>query len=225
MDAGQVSQLFRSGDWVAVIVIVVPAVAWCAKEMFGAIRARDQRRREFLDLWIRKEHHDDDLWLEGIVLYGYGVTLSAATIRHITSRDKPMQRLRAFAMNHAYFDFDRSRGAIAWRNRRYNSRSRRVFTYMWLLVAYLILVSAGVMCALFGIKSDHLGMVVNGAVLMLAAAASFWRLLSLWGASASWRNHLSDALPFVQSRNTHLSVRNVSETQPNQRRRGSRRRS
>lgn len=103
MDAGQVSQLFRSGDWVAVIVIVVPAVAWCAKEMFGAIRARDQRRREFLDLWIRKEHHDDDLWLEGIVLYGYGVTLSAATIRHITSRDKPMQRLRAFAMNHAYF--------------------------------------------------------------------------------------------------------------------------
>src|SRR5262245_48198103 len=73
LDATAIAKIIESRDLIALVVLLGFLAVPLAKGMFAVVRGRDERRKEFLELWTQREHHKDDLWLESIVRHGYGV--------------------------------------------------------------------------------------------------------------------------------------------------------
>lgn len=182
MDATAIAKIIESRDLIALVVLLGFVAVPLAKGMHAVVQGRDQRRKEFLELWTQKEHHKDDLWIEGIVKHGYGVSLSPDMIRHVTSLDRPALKLRRLAMASEFFEFDAKRGRVAW------AKSWRRH-FRWLMVevlvyavAYILLSSVGVALIIAGSKLRSPGDAASifwGLMVCFLAAASFWRLISV----------------------------------------------
>ncbi|HDS1578068.1 TPA: hypothetical protein QEL15_000085 [Stenotrophomonas maltophilia] len=182
MDATEISKVLQGGDLVTITIVAAFAVVPLIKGFHALLHGRDQRRKEFLEIWKKGSLKREDLWLEEAIRHLTGASMSAKLIRHVAKLDWPSAKLRKLAMNARFFEFDEDRETVVW-IRRWRERGARLqFEMAACLIGYCVFSFLGFGLILTGGRqglSDGTPLVLVGAMLVVAAIASFWHFISL----------------------------------------------
>lgn len=71
------------------VILVVP---FLVKGVFGLQRSRSQDRKDFLDLWPKRDQADD-FWLQVAMRHAYGEYLPATVLRHLMNQPQGARAL------------------------------------------------------------------------------------------------------------------------------------
>ncbi|QWF15110.1 hypothetical protein [Lysobacter capsici] len=115
-------------------IVLVPFVA---KGIFGFQRSRSQDRKDFLDLWPKRDQ-TDDLWLQVAVRHAYGTYLPAAVLRYLISQPQGARALLEVSEIWPLIDWNDESGQLYWRDPRYFSPAARRWDYRFSLIGYFI---------------------------------------------------------------------------------------
>jgi hypothetical protein len=189
MDASAVVEVIKGNDavaWAVLIGLVIPTVAKGAFAVRGGLH---QRRKDFLDLWMRRDHRVDALCLEGMVTHLYGGDLSASFIRHVISLEHPFDKLKRASLASDFLTLDAVHGLVTWKKGR-----RAHAAWFWLEclsagVAYMLLITAGILGCYLGAESPQVDFVLvfYSGVALLMGCLTFWHLIALTEARSTLR--------------------------------------
>ena len=126
--------------WLIPVTVAV-ALPWLIKGMFSLHRSKSQDRRDFLDLWTKRDQADD-LWLQVAVRHVYGAYLPVAVLRYLIGRPQGGRALCEVSEAWSLVDWDDASNELFWRDPRHFLKSKRVRAYWLSLVGYFV--SAGV---------------------------------------------------------------------------------
>lgn len=117
-------------------------VPFLVKGIFGLQRSRSQDRKDFLDLWAKRDQADD-LWLQVAVRHAYGEYLPATVLRHLMNQPQGARALLEVSEIWPLIDWDDEVGQLYWREPRHSSQAARRHDYRFSLIGYFL--SAGVL--------------------------------------------------------------------------------
>lgn len=174
--------MLQGGDLVTIMIVAAFAVVPLIKGFHALLHGRDQRRKEFLEIWKEGGLGREDLWLEEAIRHLTGASMSAGLIRHVAALKWPSVKLRKLAMNARFFEFDEDQKTVVW-IRRWRARGARLqFEMAASLIGYCVFSFIGFGLVLTGGRqgpSNGTPLVLVGTMLVVAAIASFWHFISL----------------------------------------------
>jgi hypothetical protein len=126
-----INQLIEaSGGKLLVPLVFVVAGTAIIKGLAGIHGSRSIGRKDFLDLWLKRESQDD-LWIEASIRHLFGEYLPAAVIRSLLSSPQSGRALREVCDSWELLDMNDETGEIYWRKEKYgNPKSRK----KWILI-------------------------------------------------------------------------------------------
>lgn len=146
-----IEELLKVGGEKLVVPVLVAVVgAALVKGVFGLHRSKSADRKDFLDLWVGRETHDD-LWLEVAVRHLFGAYLPASLIRSLLQSPQAGRALLEISQCWDYLDMHDENGEVQWKERRHEhswkrQRESKIFDAAYflsmaisLLIAYVTL--------------------------------------------------------------------------------------
>jgi hypothetical protein len=119
---------------------------YMAKGIFGLQRSRSQDRKDFLDLWTKREKADD-LWLQVAVRHAFGEYLPAAMLRQVLSQPQGGRALVEISEVWPLIDLDNASGQLYWRKSSHFLEIRRKREQRISLALYFLLAALSIMGA------------------------------------------------------------------------------
>ncbi|MFD0738511.1 hypothetical protein ACFQZQ_04320 [Lysobacter koreensis] len=144
--------LDATGGWMLIPIVVAVAGTAVAKGLFGVYRSKSQDRKDFLDLWERRES-PDDLWLEVAVRHQFGAYLPAPLIRSLQRSSQAGRALLEVSECWDMLDMDDETGEVHWRAKRYANPRHRWWMQKVFTAGYYVLMFAAGILAIVLIKS------------------------------------------------------------------------
>lgn len=116
------------------------------KAVFSLQRSRSQDRKDFLDLWTKRELADD-LWLQVAIRHMYGQYLPVPVLRHLISQPQAGRALSDVSEVWPLIDWDEATSQLYWREPRHSDQKARIFDYRFSLVGYFAAAAVSMMGA------------------------------------------------------------------------------
>lgn len=145
---GIVDDLFGVKGISAVVGVLVVVLVGLSKGWHVLVSERARRRESFLQMWDPVRADLDAFWLEGLVRYGYGVSLPAPVIRAFLATDHASPLLYRMVISHRKFVFED--GSLVWARRYRNQDARLALEFFLGFVAYFVLMFVGLKTILGG---------------------------------------------------------------------------
>ncbi|QWP75781.1 hypothetical protein J5226_19540 [Lysobacter sp. K5869] len=149
---------------------------WIIKGLFSLQRSRSQDRKDFLDLWAKRDQ-SDNLWLQVAVKHLFREYLPVSILRYLIERPQAGRALIEVSEVWPLIDWDDTSGCLFWRDASHFLKVKRVRDYRWSLAGYFF--SAAVtLTGLWLVLAGHVesgwvewtylfaGMVVTGHLLV-----------------------------------------------------------
>lgn len=112
------------GSTLLIPLVVAGALPFLAKGLFTFHRSRSQDRKDFLDLWVKRDP-TDDLWLQVSVRHVYGEYLPAAVLRHLIAQPQGGRALSEISYAWPLLEWDDDLKCLHWREPKHCSMVRR----------------------------------------------------------------------------------------------------
>ena len=188
LNATEISSVVKDGDLITMAVIAGLAAVPLAKGIFFLIATRRQRRKEFLEFWRTDSLESSDLWLEEVIQHGYGASVPAELIRHVTRLSWPSKKLRRLALSADFLQMDATGRSLTWSLRRRRIAYRLELEMLLSVAGYIVLAVLGAAMLITGARQglgEGITALGFGGVFASAACASFLHFISLVEARSS----------------------------------------
>lgn len=147
-------KLLEIGDGKLLIPVLCAVVgALFVKGIFNLHRSKSTDRRDFLDLWMRKEARDD-VWLEVSVRHLFGTYLPASIIRSLMQSPQAARTLMEVSEFWDLLEMNDETLEIGWKKKSHaTAKGRRIWRYS-LNGLYFIAMAVALLCAYVAIVAD-----------------------------------------------------------------------
>lgn len=137
-----------------VFAVVVVALA---KGLFGVHQSKSASRRDFLDLWSRKDDHDE-LWHQAAVRHLFGEWLPMPIIRLLMKSSQSGRALAEVSSAWNLLEIDDETFVVNWKSSKHREPARRRREIRLFLVLYFLLGVSGVLLVFHALDSSQDGL-------------------------------------------------------------------
>ncbi len=174
-----ISELLAASEgWLLAPILIAIAGTALVKALFVFHGSKSQARREFLELWKRREA-EDDLWLEVAVRHLFGDYLPATVIRLLQQRAQAGRALREISECWSLLEIDSETSEVRWCAARHANPRRRRWEQKSFLMAYFLLTFLGLFFAWLLLRAEGMA-TLDSSILWIyvfcAVGSGFWCL-------------------------------------------------
>lgn len=173
-----IEELLKVGGEKLIVPVLVAVIgAALVKGMFGLDRSKSADRKDFLDLWVRRESHDD-LWLEVAVRHLFGTYLPASLIRSLLQSHQAGRALLEISQCWDYLDMHDETGEVQWKAKRHEYSRKRRRESRFFDAAYFLLMAVALLIAYVTLRGllGAVGSAIAWVYVVLSGTFAFWCL-------------------------------------------------
>lgn len=169
-----IEELLKVGGAGLLIPCVLAVVSvTLAKGLFGVHQSKRTTRRDFLDLWSRRDAHDE-LWQQTAIRHLFGQWLPVPVIRRLLGSQQSGRALAEISGAWDLLEIDDETHEVNWKARRrrqpsFRRREIRLFTALYWLFGLLAALSF-----IYALAPSHVDSVVNIRWLLAIEMAVFF---------------------------------------------------
>jgi hypothetical protein len=179
-----IEEVLRVGGQKLLIPVLVVAIGTAlVKGLFGVHRSKSADRKDFLDLWSRRQSQDD-MWLEVAVRHLFGTYLPASLIRSLLQSPQAARSILEISDSWNLLNMDDETNELRWKKERHSQAKNRRRERWAFFAIYFVAMYVAVFFAIKAITTS-----VGGMPSWIS-----WVYALFLGGIALWCSSKSDAL-------------------------------